>query len=116
MVGGSELHGNLGVALPSRLQPGGAWPWGRRGCRSGGSELSPPLCRVEVLGCRPWPLGRFGRRLVWCVASGPACGVVLLYRFSVSFPYKVANSLLLYRLNGKPVAWFQKKKNIFGAI
>ena len=43
-----------------------------------------------------WLLGRLSRRLVWGAASGPAWGVFVLYRFSASFPYKLANSFLLY--------------------
>lgn len=86
----------LSVSSSARLRLGGAWPWGRRGCRSGGSEFCLRLVAFEVFfGCRPWPLGWLGRRLVWCAASGPACSVVL-YRFSAGFPHKLAISLLLY--------------------
>lgn len=41
----------------SRRRLGGAQPWGWRGGRSGGSGVSPPLCCVEVSGCRLWSLG-----------------------------------------------------------
>ena len=91
MVGSGEL------CLASRHRLGGAWPWGRRGRRSGGSDLLPPPCCVEVFGWCLWSLGRFGRRLVWNAALGLVCCVFKLYRFSASFPYKLANSILLYQ-------------------
>ena len=42
----------------------GARSWGRRGCRSGGSGISPLLCCVEAVERRLWSCGRQGRRLV----------------------------------------------------
>jgi hypothetical protein len=66
------------------------------------------LSRFEVfLGCRPWPLGWLGRRLVWYAAPGPACCVVL-YRFSASFPNKLA--ILLSYINEWQVSCLVSKK------
>jgi hypothetical protein len=53
----------------------------RLGCRRGGSGRG-----FLVVECRLLLLGRKSRRLVWDAALRPVCGVVL-YRFSVSFPY-----------------------------
>ena len=84
-----------------RLRLGGARPWGRRGCRSGGSGFSPPLCCVEVFGCQLWLLGRLGFRLVWGrgLGAGVVCCVVW---FSAGFPYKLSNSFRLYQAKALP--------------
>ena len=95
VVGGGELHrgfsyfGQTGSA--SGLLPLSCFSSSARRCAALGPawmlerRLLPPPCCVEVLRCRLWSLGRYGRRLVGSAASGPACCVLCCIGFRPVF-------------------------------
>ena len=111
--GTSKVCGRLFFFVPSSSA--------RRGRGPGtGVDVGAAAPKTFALSIIPPYLGGLCRRLEWCAASGPVCGVELsrfwpvfpnklavrvlgmslnipLYRFSASFPYKLANFFLLYQ-------------------